>query len=112
RTYLSRQIASLAAQRRRPDLLVAVIADTTSTDMVAGLCAQHRLPLHLSLPTAPVDSVNAFQHGLQEALDHTPEASVYALCDQDDIWHPDRLEAGLAALAANPGAGLAHSDAR
>lgn len=112
RTYLSRQIASLAGQRRRPDLLVAVIADTASSDIVAGLCAQHGLPLHLSLPAAPLDSVNAFQHGLQEALDHTPEASVYALCDQDDIWHPDRLEAGLAALAANPGAGLAHSDAR
>lgn len=112
RTYLSRQIASLAGQRRRPDLLVAVIADTTSTDMVAGLCARHGLTLRLSLPPVPLDSVNAFQHGLQEALDHTPEDTVYALCDQDDLWHADRLEAGLAALAGNPGAGLAHSDAR
>jgi len=112
RTYLSKQIASLAGQRRRPDLLLAVIADTTSADMVADLCAHHQLPLHLSLPSTPLDSVNAFQHGLQEALDHTPEDTLYALCDQDDIWHPDRLEAGLAALDGNPKAGLVHSDAR
>ena len=112
RTYLSKQIASLAGQRRRPDLLLAVIADTTSTDMVADLCAQHGLALHLSLPPAPLDSVNAFQHGLQEALERTPEDAVYALCDQDDLWHPDRLEAGLAALDGNPAAGLVHSDAR
>jgi hypothetical protein len=112
RRYLAAQLASLAAQTRRPDLLLAVIADTVSADLVTETCAIHGLPLRLSLPAETLDSVAAFQCGLHEALDHTPEDTLYALCDQDDVWHPERLEQGIAALAAAPVAGLAHSDAR
>ena len=39
-----------------------------------------------------------------------PEASYVALCDQDDRWHPDKLDVLLSALGPNDV--LAHSDAR
>lgn len=37
---------------------------------------------------------------------------VIALCDQDDVWRPDRVEQALAAFARRPGTELAAADAR
>lgn len=108
--FLASQIASFAAQDRRPDLVVAVIADRASDALTARLLQEAGLPHHIAIPDTSLDSVSAFQFGLQIALGLTPEDSFIALSDQDDVWHPQRLSAGIAALRG--GAMLAHSDAR
>lgn len=110
-TYLSAQLASLAAQSRKPDLLVAVVADLASHDLVTQACADLGLPMHLATPGSTLDSVKAFEFGLQTALALTPAGTIFALCDQDDIWHPDRLRIGAEALAIGT-TQMVHSDAR
>jgi glycosyltransferase involved in cell wall biosynthesis len=54
----------------------------------------------------------AFAAGLRQALAVTGERDTYfAYCDQDDVWHPTKLSACIAA-AKTAGASLAHCDAR
>ncbi|MFQ6553783.1 glycosyl transferase family 1 [Aestuariibius insulae] len=112
RHYLSEQLASIAAQDLPEDAdlrLYLVIADTTSADLAAELAGD--LPHTLIEPAGPLDAVRAFEAGLEAALSEAGPDALYALCDQDDIWHPDRLRAGIDALAQG-GADLAHADAR
>ncbi len=54
-----------------------------------------------------LDFYDNFQHLLSRT---PPDADFIALCDQDDVWHPDKLETLIAAF--RPGTQLAYSDAR
>ncbi len=109
--YLRAQLASLAAQTVPNVLVVAVIADLRSGPLVAELASETGVAVHAVMPDQPLDAPRAVEAGLKAALPITGPDTRFALCDQDDIWHPARLERGLAALAAT-GAALAHSDAR
>jgi len=52
-----------------------------------------------------------FYRNFQEALRRTPvDADFIALCDQDDVWNPDKLQALLAAFKTDTQ--LVYSDAR
>ncbi len=52
-----------------------------------------------------------FYENFQQLLRRTPpDADYIALCDQDDIWHPTKLETLMTAF--EPGTQLAYSDAR
>lgn len=118
-THLAEQFASLAAQTHHIDQLVVIVADTVSQALVTQCNAEHNLPLSLVVPTASCDSIRAFELGLAHALTLYPEAGaskgpdspLIALSDQDDIWHPNRLAQGVAAVRTT-GAALVHSDAR
>ena len=50
-----------------------------------------------------------FYRNFERALALAPDTELVALCDQDDHWHPDKLERLIAAV---DGAELAYSDAR
>lgn len=116
--YLKAQLHSLVAQTHDRLHLVAVIADTRSGPLVRELADAAGLPLRLVQSDIALDAVRAFEAGLGETL-RLIEAqggpgdaeALIALCDQDDIWHADRLEKGVAALRKS-GADLVHSDAR
>ncbi|MXQ09131.1 glycosyl transferase family 1 [Alphaproteobacteria bacterium GH1-50] len=108
---LDAQIASLATQRCVTLRLLAVIADGTSGALTTEVAARHGLAVELFLPDARTNSYRSFELGLGAALQAFPQADAFTFSDQDDIWHPDRLARGLAALE-RPGAALAHSDAR
>lgn len=113
-SHLREQLASLAAQTGGIPHLIAVIADTTSGPLVAKLANAVGLSFELVEPQAELDCVRAFETGLTHAekltQTQTPEPLI-ALCDQDDIWHKNRLAEGMKTLAAS-GAVLVHSDAR
>lgn len=115
--YLEAQIRSIADQTHASRRLIAVIADTSSDTLVSDIATAAGLPFSLVPSDVTLDSVRAFEAGLSETLrliaaeGLDDDAVLIALCDQDDIWHPDRLEKGVAALAAS-GADLVHSDAR
>ncbi len=121
--YLRAQIESLARQTHADFDVTFVIADLVSDDLVKRLAAAGGLRFRTVIPVVELDGVRAFEAGLYDVLDRVdpiakpapadaaaPEPFV-ALCDQDDIWHPDRLERGVAALGAGT-ADLVHSDAR
>ncbi|AOZ68097.1 glycosyl transferase family 1 [Rhodobacter xanthinilyticus] len=116
RDFLAAQLASIAAQDHRDHRLVAVISDRVSADLVRALCAEVGLAdPHIHVPGETLDAVRGFEAGLAEALflarKEGAEDALFALCDQDDIWHPNRLSRGVAELRAS-GADLVHSDAR
>jgi glycosyltransferase involved in cell wall biosynthesis len=114
--YLAEQLGSILAQTRPVDEIV-LSDDASRDDTVAiaeRLVAEHRAasgagtPALVVLRNDPPLGVTAnFERALAEA-----SGDLVVLCDQDDVWRPDRIERALAALAARPGAELVASDAR
>ncbi len=111
KTQLDDQLNSIAKQSLSEVLVVFVVADCSSSGTVGELAAKHGLDHALVQPAQRLDAPRAFEAGLARALALSGPETLIALCDQDDLWHPDRLEKGCNALRRS-GAALAHSDAR
>lgn len=109
--FLQAQLASIAAQTLQIASLVAVIADCRSGELVSDLCLALDLPLETVTPPEPTVSYASFELGVTHALKTAAVDAVFALSDQDDFWHPTKLEESIAALAAH-NSGMAHCDAR
>lgn len=107
--FLAAQLGSLLKQSRLPDTLV--VGDDGSTDSTLDILAhfadQAPFPVHIlrgnSHPRGPAAN---FAHTLERA-----PGDWFALCDQDDVWHPTKLERLEAALMADEDTLLAFSDA-
>lgn len=108
---LRAQMASIAAQTVGDHLTIVVVADGTSAQLAADTAAACGLRVEVQDPGQPLDAPRAFEAGLARALVLSGPDTRIALCDQDDIWRPDRLERGLAEMDRT-GAALVHSDAR
>jgi Glycosyl transferase family 2 len=106
--YLPAQLESLAAQTRLPAELV--VCDDCSTDETAALlrafAARAPFPVRLYVNERNQGSTKNFAQAIARCT-----GEVIALCDQDDVWLPEKLERMAAALAAAPHAGLVFSDA-
>jgi glycosyltransferase involved in cell wall biosynthesis len=111
RDHLDGQLNSVAKQSVPGVHVVIVVADCSSREIAAELAAKNGLDFSLLEPARRLDAPRAFEAGLARALALSGPETLIALCDQDDLWHPDRLERGVAALRRS-GAALAHSDAR
>ncbi len=87
--FLERQLASLAAQTRPPDELV--VSDDASTDATAAIvntfAARAPFPVRLVQNPAPLGVVGNFERAIEMT-----DGDVVALCDQDDLWFPDKLK--------------------
>ena len=109
--WLDQHLDTLAAQQQ-VDLQV-VMADDASTDASAACCRRRAAadPRFLCIaPSTPGGSASRnFFRLLLEANLH--DAEYVAFCDQDDRWHPDRLQAGVEQLRAT-GAALYSSATR
>jgi hypothetical protein len=105
--YLREQLESIAAQTRRPDL-VLVRDDGSSDDTVAlarQVLSRAGLDHDVSVNPRRLGAAGNFAAALEDAA-----GEVVFLCDQDDVWHPEKVEALLAPLAA--GAVAAFSNGR
>lgn len=105
--FLDRQLASIAAQTRRPDEIV-VGDDRSIDDTVARLerfGAQTGIAMRVTVNDARLGSTRNFERALGRC-----RGDVLLLSDQDDEWHPERVEQSLAALDARPDALYAFSD--
>ena len=109
--HFETQIRSLAAQTHPPERVYLVIADRSSGPLAERLTGAAGLDYALVEPDSDLDAVRAFEAGLAAALEDADDDTLIAACDQDDLWHPDRLAAGIEALEKT-GADMAHSDAR
>ena len=81
--FIAQQLASLAAQTRRPDELL--VCDDGSTDDTLSIVAdfQRDAPFPVRIQRNPVrlGYSDNFLHGCSLAA-----GNVIALCDQDDFW--------------------------
>lgn len=106
--HLSAQLRSIAVQSRRPDELV--ISDDGSTDDTLavveafGRTAPFSVRLHRQNVNLGVTQNFAFALG-------ACQGEYIALCDQDDVWLPHKLETAVSCLERDPAVQVAFSDA-
>lgn len=106
--FLGRQLASMQQQTRLPDELV--VCDDCSTDstieILNDFAASAGFPVRIIRNDQNLGFVANFERAIRLC-----QGDLIALCDQDDIWYPTRLERSQQEFAAHPAAGLVFSDA-
>lgn len=112
--FVGRQVQSILAQEPEPGELV--LGDDASSDdtiaIVEGLVEEHRASGgHVDLVVLRHDPALGVVANFADALAHA-RGDLIALSDQDDVWHPGKLAAAIAAFDADPSLLLLHSDAR
>ncbi len=104
--HLQEQLDSIVGQSLLPDELV--VCDDGSTDatpqIVAGFACDAPFPVRFVRNSRNLGSTRNFEQAIRLC-----QGSLIALCDQDDWWHPRKLEILTAALQQS-GAGGAFSD--
>lgn len=113
--YLGEQLESILAQTY--PVAEIVLSDDASRDGTVEL-AQRLVDEHRATDAATPTLVvlrNPVALGVTANFEQALLAAtgdVIALSDQDDVWHPDRIERGLAAFARRQGAELVAAEAR
>lgn len=106
--HLGEQLESLAAQTRLPDELVVCddrSGDATA-DLVRAFAARAPFPVWLRVNERNLGSTRNFEQAVRLC-----GGDVIALCDQDDVWLPEKLERTEAVFRARPQVGLVFGDA-
>lgn len=92
--YIRQQIESVLAQDIDARLTL-LIRDDGSTDATQTILEEYRSAGKLDwYPGENLGPERSFWHLLHNA----PESDFYALCDQDDVWLPDKLSRAVAQL--------------
>lgn len=108
--WLRRQLDSIRAQTR--ETWVCVISDDASSPE-AFAALERAVGNDPRFVVSRSEDRLGFYENFQRAIRMAPpEAELIALCDQDDRWDPDKLEALTSTLDSNPAAQLAYSDMR
>lgn len=106
--YLTEQLESILAQTRPVDQIV--VSDDASTDGTVELAERLLASSGIAVVTVRNDPPLGVAGNFQAAL-AACDGDVILLSDQDDTWHPDRVESSLAVLEGD-GRWLAlHADA-
>src|ERR1051326_9204347 len=106
--YLKEQLESIAAQTRRPDELV--ISDDQSTDntlrVIEEFAPTAGFPVRLSVNESNLGTPKNFEKAISLC-----RGDVIVLSDQDDVWHPDKLESVERVFESKPQLSLVFSNA-
>ncbi|WP_026373601.1 glycosyltransferase family 2 protein [Agrococcus lahaulensis] len=104
--WIEEQLRSILAQSR--PVTEIVVGDDASTDgtldVVRRMASETDVPVRIRRHDAPLGVAGNFADAIAAT-----SGDVVALSDQDDVWHPDRLERLLPHLE---GVALVHSNAR
>ena len=110
--FLIDQLHSIATQTVEPDEIV--ISDDASTDdtrsiiqtFIEGLPERSGIQVTLLLNPVSLGVTRNFERALLACT-----GEFIALCDQDDIWHQDRLARGVSALRNDPSLCMVNANA-
>ena len=108
--FLGDQLDSLIDQTVRPDQIV--IVDDSSDDDTARIAEQ--FSRNAPADVAVVFERNASNLGVSENFSKAlalTSGDVIFLCDQDDVWHPSKIQTMLGAFAERNDLALLYSDA-
>jgi len=107
--FVAEQLRSILAQSSPPSQIV--VSDDGSTDATVAVVerelASSGIDVTVIRGESPLGVTGNFERAIAAAT-----GDIVVLCDQDDVWHPQRLSAAVADLEADPAALLWHSDAR
>lgn len=94
--YIREQLDSIIAQTHQP--LEVIIQDDCSQDATVSIVREYLslLPIHLEINTKNLGYIRNFELALKKA-----QGEYIALCDQDDIWIPSKLELLIANIGDN-----------
>ena len=106
--YVREQLDSLLAQTRLPNEIV-VFDDASTDDTVAILEEYKANNPHVVWDIHPNKTNQGWRTNFKLALEQT-DGDIIFLCDQDDIWMPDKLMTMSRALVRNPEIRLLVSD--
>jgi glycosyltransferase involved in cell wall biosynthesis len=106
--FLREQLDSLLAQSRPPDELI--VCDDASTDGTAQILEtfsrRATFPVRLSVNYTKLGTTRNFENAINAC-----SGDLIFLCDQDDVWHPDKIEVVEQTFQTDPRIGLVFSDA-
>jgi glycosyltransferase involved in cell wall biosynthesis len=106
--HVAQQLQSIAEQTRRPDELI--VCDDGSTDetvsLVRRFTASAPFPVHLHVNPTNLGLHQNFARALSLASN-----DVIFPCDQDDVWHANKLDQYMSVFEMNPRIGLVFGDA-
>lgn len=107
--FIGPQLASILAQSRLPDEVV--VSDDGSDDgtreIVRQVATTSPVPLRLLADGERRGVTRNFEACLRAC-----RGDIVFLCDQDDLWHPDKLQRVAQAFERAPQAVLVYADAR
>jgi glycosyltransferase involved in cell wall biosynthesis len=105
--FLTEQLESLVDQRRKPDELV--VSDDASSDSTVEI-----LQTFAQKAPFPVTVLrNDMRAGVAQNFEQTIRRCVgdlIFLCDQDDVWQPDKIDLLATAMERDESAGMAFGD--
>jgi len=108
RKYLLQQLESIAAQSRLP--MEIVICDDGSEDetvsVIHSFMTRVPFPVKVLVNSERIGSTKNFEKAIQHC-----QGDIIVLCDQDDVWHRDKLLKLDHAFSQSPEAGLVFSNA-
>jgi glycosyltransferase involved in cell wall biosynthesis len=112
--YIEQQLQSIAAQTMLP--LEIVICDDCSTDATPTIVADfaRTAPFAVTFVVNP-GNVGSSKKGITRNFEKASALCVgqyIAMCDQDDMWVPEKLARLVAKLESDPGFGGVFSDAQ
>lgn len=106
--YLLQQLESIASQTLLPDELV--VCDDVSTDNTAAIVDTFARAAPFEVKLVKNTKRLGPAHNFERAISLCRGDLIF-LCDQDDVWSPLKIEGLSIALAKNPQAAYAFSDA-
>lgn len=108
-TYIAEQLDSIASQTRGPDELI--VADDRSSDQTLGLVRSfaNRAPFPVKVleHATRVGAAANFERAIRGTT-----GDLVALCDQDDVWVPEKLRTVEEVFVARPEVAMVFSNAR
>ena len=106
--YLAEQLDSITRQTRLPDELV--ISDDASVDATRAIVldfARHApFPVRLLTNSERLGSTRNFEVAISAC-----DGDIIFLCDQDDVWYPDKIALIEKRFMDDPGVGVVFTDA-
>ena len=106
--YIREQLDSIVCQTRKPDELV--ISDDASADSTLDIIKDFErsapFPVKLQINKERLGSTQNFESAIRACT-----GDIIFLCDQDDIWYPDKITRIEDCFVNNPDAGAVFTDA-
>jgi hypothetical protein len=106
--FLREQLDSILAQSRLPDELV--VCDDRSSDETGEILAEYSSRSPFTMKVVVNDERLGSTKNFEKAIGLC-SGDLIALCDQDDLWRPEKLAVIEAAFEADPGLGAVLTNA-
>ena len=105
--FLRQQLQSIQQQSRLPDELI--VCDDGSSDQTVRIARDFAASASFPVRISENDHNLGFVANFEQAI-LLCGGDLITLCDQDDIWYPNRLERTEQEFTAHPEVGLVFSD--